>query len=113
MKGPRVLERQVKRACQEALAARRIFAWRTNSGGMKNPRGQYVQFAGVSGLADLIGLLAPTGRFLAVEVKRPGEQPTDEQRAFLNRVNDAGGLGIWTDDPDDMLDQIEKGRPLR
>jgi hypothetical protein len=45
------------------------------------------------GCSDIIGQMRD-GRFLACEVKRPGEKPTDDQQAFLDRVNKAGGVGF-------------------
>jgi hypothetical protein len=43
------------------------------------------------GSSDLIGITA-TGRFLAIEVKRPGNKPTPEQRAFIAFVRSFGGV---------------------
>jgi hypothetical protein len=43
------------------------------------------------GMADLHGML-PDGRYFALEVKRPGECATPEQRAFLAVVRAGGGL---------------------
>jgi hypothetical protein len=41
------------------------------------------------GCADIIG--CKQGRFFAMEVKRPGQKPTPEQRDFLESVNLRGG----------------------
>lgn len=43
------------------------------------------------GVSDIIGQLRD-GRFFALEVKRPGEKPTEEQAAFLSMVEGAGGV---------------------
>ena len=43
------------------------------------------------GVPDIVGMLRD-GRLFALEVKRPGEKPTEEQAVFLAMVNDAGGL---------------------
>ena len=47
-------------------------------------------------LASLSGLMTIYGwaRFIALEVKRPGEKPTLEQQAFLDTVKAAGGIAI-------------------
>jgi hypothetical protein len=34
---------------------------------------------------------------LEVEVKRPGKTPTAEQQAFLDEINNAGGVAVWAD----------------
>lgn len=105
-----MLERAVLRAGLEALRARGIFAYRANSGAMKAPSGRFVRFGGVSGLSDVVGIL-PGGRALYAEAKRQGVGPTAEQAEFLHRVNQAGGLGIVFHDPDELLGQIDRGRP--
>jgi hypothetical protein len=38
--------------------------------------------------------LPKTGRFLAIEVKRPGGKPTPEQQQFMDMINQAGGLAF-------------------
>jgi hypothetical protein len=52
------------------------------------------------GVSDLICIVMPFGRFLAIEVKRPKYSPSDvtpEQRAFLAAVRRFGGVsGIAT-----------------
>jgi hypothetical protein len=90
-------ERDVLRACCAVLTAFGVFWWRQNTGGLYNASGQYVAF-GEPGASDLAGVLPGTGRFLAVECKRSGKRPTPEQIDYLNRVNEAGGCGLWTDD---------------
>jgi hypothetical protein len=53
-----------------------------------------VRFCGAEGCSDVLGLLSPSGRFLAVEVKRVGGRLTERQRGFLDAINRAGGLGV-------------------
>ena len=45
-----------------------------------------------AGVSDL--LLCLHGRWVAIELKRPGEKVTPLQDAFLRRVSEAGGLGL-------------------
>ena len=48
------------------------------------------------GTSDLI-CVAPGGRFLAIEVKRPGGKPNENQKRFLAAVRHFGGVsGIAT-----------------
>jgi hypothetical protein len=35
-----------------------------------------------------------TGRFLAIEVKRPGNKASPEQQQFIDTINEAGGLAF-------------------
>jgi hypothetical protein len=48
---------------------------------------------GLKGSSDIEGIL-PGGRFLAVEVKAPGGRLSPEQREFLERVRELGGLAL-------------------
>lgn len=71
----------------------RLHYWRNNTGGATYGK-QYVAY-GVKGGSDYLGLIRPEGRFLAVEIKRPvGGHVRKEQKAFLDAVNAAGGLGF-------------------
>lgn len=53
------------------------------------------------GTSDLVCIVPPHGRFLGVEVKRPGYSPSDvrvDQRRWLDAVRKFGGVsGIATD----------------
>lgn len=44
------------------------------------------------GCSDIIGCRA--GKFMAVEVKLPGNKPTQLQERFLRKVREAGGIAI-------------------
>lgn len=63
----------------------------------ENPRGYDERAKATYGLAvgagDLIGLMKPSGRFLALEVKTGTARPTKEQQNFLDMVNAFGGVG--------------------
>lgn len=75
--------------------------WRHNVGAVKMPSGQWVQF-GEAGQADYIGFDIG-GRFIAIEAKRPGENPTDEQMLFLTEVARVGGIAIVARRAEDVL----------
>lgn len=73
--------------------------WRVNGGGRAVKNGFiwfYKLFVGRreqkgKGLPDIIGVLRG-GKILAIEVKRPGEKPTEEQAEFLSMVAECGGV---------------------
>jgi hypothetical protein len=98
---PRPLEAEVQRACVALLESRGVFLWRNNSRVMKVPgkggRDRLMRMGGGKGSPDLMGLL-PGGRFIAVEVKRPGERPRPDQYDWLDRVRSAGGVACWASD---------------
>ena len=93
-------ERDVLQAVLAALRAHPRVAWveRMNVGAFKNANGQFVR-VGFVGCADILGQLRD-GRFLAVEVKRPGSKPTHEQVEFLGRVHRGNGVAFvaWSAD---------------
>lgn len=71
------------------------FFFRVNSGaivGSYEGRRRFIKFNSAPGCSDLIGVWR--GRFAAIEVKRPGNQPTPRQLAFLERVRRSGGLAL-------------------
>jgi len=80
------------------LGHKQVFVWRNNSGALINPKGRPVRF-GRPGSADILGLQRGTGRFIAIEVKKPDtlKSLTDLQRGFLEDIHDYGGLaGVAT-----------------
>ena len=84
--------------------------WRNNTGALKDQRGQLVRYGLCPGSSDLIGfrtvVITPNmvgqriAVFAAVEVKDRG-RPTEQQQAFINLVQQAGGLaGVARSVPD-------------
>ena len=56
-------------------------------------KGRMVRF-GIPGTADICGLIAPTGRFLAIEVKTATGKQRDAQVTFQRVVTAMGGLYV-------------------
>ena len=75
--------------------------WRNNTGALKDQRGQLVRYGLCPGSSDLIGfrtvVITPemvgqrVAVFAAVEVK-DRSRATDQQQAFINLIQQAGGL---------------------
>lgn len=90
-------EADLLRDCLQWLQLHRVLCWRQNQGaisGVHNGKRRFLRFTSMSGVSDILGVLPPTGRMLAVECKLPGRQPTLEQAAFLDMVRQAGGVAI-------------------
>ena len=66
------------------------WAHRANVGAVRMNGARYVRF-GFVGCSDIIGQLKD-GRFLAIECKAPRGRVTDDQKAFLDRVQRHGGV---------------------
>lgn len=100
-------ERQIQKQILQYLAARGIVAIRINSGSVKhhdaNGKTRYVKFNSMPGCSDIIAIEPKSGRFLAIEVKRPGGKLTPEQRDFQQRVEKAGGMAIVCYSIDDLI----------
>ena len=74
------------------LQARGIFHWRNNTGAVRVGSGRFMHF-GKKGSSDILAIL-PGGRFLAVECKAPDGRLSLEQREFLERIRDLGGMAL-------------------
>lgn len=69
-----------------------VVLWRNQAGAAQTPGG-WVRYGLCPGSADLIGIVAPHGRFLALEVKGPHGRASAEQVMFLALVERMGGVG--------------------
>jgi len=98
-------EADILRVCLTWLKLNRVFCWRQNQGaisGEHNGKRRFLRFTSMAGVSDILGVLPPTGRVLAVECKRPGRKPTPEQEAFLDIVRQYGGVGVCVHSIDEL-----------
>lgn len=68
----------------------------------QNQIGIYAQ----AGVPDIIACIK--GRFVAIEVKRPGQKPTPIQEAFLASIAKKGGVAFWADNLDKVKNELKK-----
>ena len=96
-------EGAIVKACLEYLNLKGIFAWRNNSGALRDKTNRPVMF-GKPGSADILGIL-PGGKFICVECKAGKGKPTEKQKEFLGRISKMGGCAIlaWS------VNDVEKG----
>lgn len=101
------LEHDVLAEILNALTFCPCVGWfvRQNTGGM-HVDGRYVAFA-FTGCSDIIGQLRD-GRFLAIEVKRAGKNPTEEQQAFLVRVAANKGVSFVARTAEDVFNHLRR-----
>ena len=59
-----------------------------------------------AGVSDILACIK--GRFVAIEVKRPGNKPTAVQLQFITAVNNIGGLAFWADNLQDVKDKLKE-----
>lgn len=97
---PVPLEKHILADCLEWLNMQpKLYAWRNNTGAVVSEyRGKKRMIRyGMAGSADILGLAGPQGRFVAVEVKRPGNRPSAAQEGFLADIRHFGGIAFWCD----------------
>jgi hypothetical protein len=86
-----------------------VVIWR-NESGVAEHHGRYVRYGLQKGSSDLIGILKPTGRLLALEVKTPKGRLRKEQELFLNLVRNMGGFACVVTSPEEALAAIGRAR---
>lgn len=104
-------ERDIQTRIRNALGqCADLCLWRNNTGMLVNQRGQRVSFGLSVGSADLIGILSPIGRFVALEIKQPGKHQTKQQEQWLALVRTMGGFAAVVTSETEALDAIERAR---
>lgn len=105
------LEKDIQRAILDLLRIKKYVVFKHHSTGFTVRDGSAVAFRqGDRGIADIIGC-SPTGRFVAIEVKRKGGRASDDQLAFLDAVRQNGGIAILAHSIDDVLAHLEGAGP--
>lgn len=98
------------RAIREAVTRTgRAALWRNNTGFASTER---VRYGLGNGSADLVGMLVPSGRFLALEIKTANGRLSADQRLWLEIVRRRGGFAACVHSIDEALaalDRAERG----
>lgn len=84
--------------------------WRNNTGALRDARGRQVRYGLAVGSADLIGVVGPHGRFVAIEVKSAGGSVTGDQSLWLETVRRMGGVAGVARSVEEALALIEEAR---
>ena len=82
-----------------------IFAWRQNTTGVPTPQGW--RPAPKTGVADILAVLKPMGRLLAVEVKTGRDRLRLEQVGFGRNIEAMGGIYLIVKDFEDFERQYD------
>jgi hypothetical protein len=103
---PTLLESQIQRSILDFLRWHGIFCFRVNQQGvpLHDGTGRY-RPGPTKGVSDILAIYK--GRFIAIEVKRPGQKPTPQQEAFLEAVNEAGGLAFVATSIEDVEHELK------
>ena len=58
------------------------------------------------GVPDIFACLK--GRYLQIEVKKPGETPSEAQKAFMRGINKCGGIAFYATSVQDVKDKLKE-----
>ena len=96
-------EHEIQQRIRLACGRGTVRLWRNNTGALVDQQGRFLRFGLCKGSSDLIGLrsleVTPEmvgqrlAQFVALEVKTESGTVSTEQRAFLQLVQQLGGLG--------------------
>lgn len=100
----KILERDVKRAILDYCEIRNIFVESRNVGAVKTGN-RFIRY-NRPGMADLWGI-GRNGRHWECELKAPGKEPTDQQRAWLAQCAMEGAYCFWCDSLDGFIEHIK------
>lgn len=105
-------ETDLMQAIRLALGRERdLVLWRNNVGVARpHPDQRPVRYGLCVGSSDLVGILAPAGRFFALEIKTPTGRATTEQGLFLALVRQRGGFAAIARSVDDARAALERAR---
>lgn len=109
MKVKAPLEKEIQKQILAWLRLHGATAIRVNSGafgGEYKGKKRFIRANDTRGCSDV--LCCWRGRFVAIEVKRPGEKPTIDQVAFLQGVQRSGGLAFVASSVDDVENYLNK-----
>lgn len=74
------------------------YAWRSSSTGIYDQRVGAYRTAPKKGVADILAIMPPSGRLIAIEVKIGKDKLSPEQAGFLANIEHAGGLAYVAKD---------------
>jgi hypothetical protein len=111
-----VKESEVLKSVMLALGNEKDFRlWRNNVGALPDVTGRIVKYGLGPGSPDLIGILAPWGRLVALEVKthRKGSKQLEDQRAWERVIREMGGVYEVVRSADEARDVLRVARAFR
>ena len=102
-----ISEHDIQKLILEWLQLNGFYAWRQNVGAAPytyKGKTRFIRY-GQKGAADILGISIDKtgGRLLAVECKVPGKSPTPDQQAFLDAINDQGGIAFCAHSLDEVI----------
>lgn len=106
MKPKPPLEKDIQKKILQWLQFNGIFCWSNKTQGTFDPKRKVFRTSTqLKGVPDILGVL-PDGRFLGIEVKRPGGKVSDEQVDFMVRANLRGAFAFVAYSLEDAIEKF-------
>lgn len=103
-------EHEIQQLIMLAIGSRPgIRIWRNQTGALKDERGHLIRF-GLVGSADILGIMSPGGRFLAIEVKTHTGRQTEQQASFQRMIESHGGLYVLARSVQDAVSALDRAQ---
>lgn len=87
------------------------FCWRNNNQAVWDAKNNCFRKSpkySIKGVADIIGIHKPSGKFIAIECKKERSYPSKEQKWFLETINKFGGIAFVARTIDDLIENLTK-----
>lgn len=112
---PAQLERDIQHAIRLELGKHTDLVLFRNSAGVatmtdEQGRDRTQRFGLAVGMPDLVGVLGPGGRWVGLEVKRPGQKPRREQLACHELLRRFGAFVAVVTSVEEALAALERAR---
>lgn len=99
-------EQNIQKAIIDYLRIKRYVVFKHHSTGFTVRDGKVAAFRySEKGISDIIAC-SPQGTFVAIEVKRPGGKPTDEQIQFIKQIILNGGIAFVAHSIDETIQRL-------
>ncbi len=101
-------EKEIENEILRFLKIIGVFCWKQNNVGIfdpirkvyRRPKSPHI----IKGVSDILGIIS--GRMLAIEVKSKTGRISDEQRIFLAKINQEGGIAFVTRSLPQTIEQL-------
>jgi hypothetical protein len=96
-------EQKIQKDIMDYLKLKKYVVTKHRNVGIKKPNGKYIPLPdGEKGVSDIIAC-SPDGRFIAIEVKRPGGVVSEDQKNFIKRVSKTTAVAFVAYSLDDVM----------
>ena len=97
---PALTEADITKQIRSVLNRSRVYHYKSWQGPMSYPKG----------IADIIGVYH--GRFLAIEVKKPGGRVSPDQKKFIDTINAEGGIAFVAYSVEEVIEKLNLAAKL-